>query len=123
MIIEIEGLQFPAASIPTVEVVGDTRRLPVKHAGAIVLCGATVPYPPGTSNYHSRSSVDVGRDLFEARIWRFERELSSSLDPHGMPTQVSSSTGGLADYSLSRTGIATTVTRPDRHGIHCNTLN
>jgi fumarylpyruvate hydrolase len=77
-----DGLLFPAAPAPAIAVAGSSARYPVnrifcvgrnyaehakemgveadreapfyflKHAGAIVQGGSTVPYPPGTSNYH-----------------------------------------------------------------------
>jgi fumarylpyruvate hydrolase len=73
---------FPAAPVPSVAIRGEATRFPVnrifcvgrnyaehakemgvevdreapfyflKQAGAIVASGATIPYPPGTSNYH-----------------------------------------------------------------------
>lgn len=82
MTVSTEKTLFPLAPNPTVAVVGSDARFPVarifcvgrnyadhakemgvevdreapfyflKQAGAIVPSGATVPYPPGTSNYH-----------------------------------------------------------------------
>jgi fumarylpyruvate hydrolase len=83
------NLLFPAEPTPTVPVTGDTRRFPVhrifcvgrnyadhakemgfevdreapwyftKPASAIVLSGATIPYPPETSNFHYEMELVV----------------------------------------------------------------
>lgn len=96
-----DALLFAVPPAPTVAVVGETRRFPVnrifcvgrnyadhakemgvevdreapfyflKQAGAIVASGATIPYPPGTSNYHYEMEFVVA---IGAPVWHVAKE-------------------------------------------------